>query len=68
MVLKGKRVKKQVTATSETTVFVYSSGKLVAEYSNATPPATPQVSYTTTDHLQDDIFAKGNCHELQLVG
>ena len=59
MVLKGKRVKKEVIATGETTVFVYSSGKLVAEYSNATPPATTQVSYTTTDHLHDDSFAKG---------
>ncbi|MBX7062355.1 MAG: hypothetical protein K1X52_11910 [Pyrinomonadaceae bacterium] len=47
----GKRVKKEVTATGETTVFVYSSGKLVAEYSTAPPPASPQVSYTTTDHL-----------------
>ncbi len=33
MVLKGERVKKEVIATGETTVFVYSSGKLVAEYS-----------------------------------
>ena len=45
----GARVKK-VTNT-ETTIFVYSSGNLVAEYSTATPPATPTVNYTTSDHL-----------------
>jgi len=45
----GKRVKK-ITDT-ETTVFVYSSGKLVAEYSTALPSASPEISYTTTDHL-----------------
>ena len=47
----GKRVKKVVPTTGETTVFVYSSGKLVAEYSTVAPPANPSVSYTTTDHL-----------------
>jgi hypothetical protein len=35
---------------AEETVFVYSSGKLVAEYSNQ-PSQTPTVAYTTTDHL-----------------
>jgi len=46
----GRRVKK-VTDT-EATIFIYDAGgKLVAEYSTAAPPATPQVSYTTTDHL-----------------
>jgi len=45
----GKRVKK-ITDT-ETTVFVYSGGKLVAEYSTALPSASPEISYTTTDHL-----------------
>lgn len=46
----GKRIKK-VTDT-ETTVFVYSAGKLVAEYStNITPPESAKISYTTTDHL-----------------
>ena len=45
----GKRVKK--ISDLETTIFVYSSGKLVAEYSTATPPATPTVNYTTSDHL-----------------
>ena len=46
----GKRVKK-VTQT-ETTVFVYSAGKLVAEYStNVEPPSTAKIAYTTTDHL-----------------
>ncbi len=44
----GRRVKK-VTDT-ETTVFVHSGGKLIAEYSTATSQ-TPSVSYTTTDHL-----------------
>lgn len=44
----GKRVKK-VTAT-ETTVFVYSGGKLVAEYSTQISQ-NPTISYTTTDHL-----------------
>ncbi len=45
----GKRVKK-VTQT-ETTVYVHSGGKLVAEYTNATPPPNPTVSYTATDLL-----------------
>ncbi|MGE3467404.1 MAG: RHS repeat domain-containing protein, partial [Pyrinomonadaceae bacterium] len=46
----GKRVKK-ITET-ETTVFVYSAGKLVAEYStNVAPPAEAKTAYTTTDHL-----------------
>ncbi|MGD9560793.1 MAG: RHS repeat domain-containing protein [Pyrinomonadaceae bacterium] len=33
-----------------TTVFVYSSGKLIAEYSTQLSQ-TPTISYTTTDHL-----------------
>jgi hypothetical protein len=45
----GKRVKK-VTDT-ETTVFVYSAGKLIAEYSTASPTPDPSINYTTTDHL-----------------
>ncbi|MCZ2390837.1 MAG: hypothetical protein LC113_07135 [Acidobacteria bacterium] len=40
-----------MTATGEITVFIYSSGKLAAEYSTSAPVADPQVSYTTTDHL-----------------
>lgn len=44
----GKRVKK--VTDDETTVFVYSSGKLVAEYSTQLSQ-TPTVVYTTTDHL-----------------
>ena len=46
----GKRIKK-VTNTENTT-FVYSSGKLVAEYlvTNATP-TTPTTQYTATDML-----------------
>jgi len=44
----GKRVKKITNA--ETTIFVYSSGKLVAEYSTQTS-TSPSISYTTTDHL-----------------
>jgi YD repeat-containing protein len=58
----GKRVKKKNEITGETTIFVYSSGKLVAEYSTVTPPANPTVNYTTTDHLGSpriDIDANG---------
>lgn len=44
----GKRIKK--STNSETTVFVYSSGKLVAEYSTQVSQS-PSVAYTTTDHL-----------------
>jgi len=44
----GRRVKK--ITDSETTIFVYSAGKLIAEYSTQLS-ATPTVSYTTTDHL-----------------
>ena len=45
----GKRIKK-VSAT-ETTVFVYSAGKLIAEYSTATPSSNPTTSWTVTDQL-----------------
>jgi RHS repeat-associated protein len=45
----GKRVKK-VTNT-ETTIFVYSGGKEIAEYSTLAPPAIPTTNYTTTDTL-----------------
>lgn len=45
----GKRVKK--ITNDETTIFVYSAGKLAAEYSTGTPPQNPTISYTTTDHL-----------------
>jgi hypothetical protein len=44
----GKRVKK--VTNSETTIFVYSSGKLIAEYSTQLSQ-NPTTSYTTTDHL-----------------
>ena len=44
----GRRVKK-VTDT-ETTVFVYSLGRVVAEYSTQLS-STPAVHYTTSDHL-----------------
>ncbi len=44
----GKRVKKVVG--DETTVFVYSGGKLVAEYSTDVP-AQGNTNYLTTDHL-----------------
>jgi RHS repeat-associated protein len=53
----GKRVKKKVydpnnsNIVTEETVFVYSSGKLIAEYSTAPPPQNPTVSYTATDQL-----------------
>ena len=47
----GKRVKKVVPATGETTIFIYdASGKMVAEYSTVTNN-NPQVSYLTSDHL-----------------
>lgn len=46
----GARVKKVVG--NEVTIFVYdAAGKLVAEYSTATPPANPTISYLTTDTL-----------------
>ncbi len=44
----GKRVKK--VTNQETTVFVYSSGKLIAEYSTQMSQ-TPQTKYLTEDHL-----------------
>ncbi|MEP6847324.1 MAG: polymorphic toxin type 10 domain-containing protein, partial [Acidobacteriota bacterium] len=44
----GKRVKK--VTDQETTVFVYSSGKLIAEYSTQVS-SQPHTDYTTTDHL-----------------
>ncbi|MBV6496997.1 MAG: hypothetical protein DYH05_08735 [Acidobacteria bacterium ACB1] len=49
----GKRIKKFVPSTGETTVFAYdASGKMVAEYStNVEPVATAKVNYLTTDHL-----------------
>ncbi len=47
----GRRVKKYVPSTGETTVFVYdASGKLVAEYSTNIS-ATPRVQYQTLDNL-----------------
>jgi RHS repeat-associated protein len=52
----GKRVKKKVYEldginVKEETVFVYSAGKLVAEYSTKPPPTNPTTSYTATDQL-----------------
>ncbi|MGB7070287.1 MAG: RHS repeat-associated core domain-containing protein, partial [Pyrinomonadaceae bacterium] len=49
----GKRIKKVVPSTGETTVFVYdAAGKLVAEYSTIVEPVeTARVSYLTSDHL-----------------
>ena len=49
----AKRVKKQIISSgvvTEETVFVYSAGKLVAEYSTNLSQQ-PSMSYTTTDHL-----------------
>jgi RHS repeat-associated protein len=43
----GKRVKK--VTDFETTIFIYSNGKLAAEYSTVTPPASPTINYTMTD-------------------
>ncbi len=49
----GKRVKKFVPGTGETTIFVYdASGKLIEEYSTqVAAPQDAQVAYLTTDHL-----------------
>lgn len=47
----GKRVKEVITATGETTIFVYSAGKLIGEYSTASLPPVGKINYTTTDHL-----------------
>ncbi|HEX8267285.1 MAG TPA: RHS repeat-associated core domain-containing protein [Pyrinomonadaceae bacterium] len=48
----GQRVKKVVSSTGETTIFVYDvSGKLVAEYSTVVETANPKVGYLTNDHL-----------------
>jgi len=49
----GKRVKKYVPSTGETTIFVYdASGKMVAEYSTVVAtPTEAKVSYLTNDHL-----------------
>ena len=50
----GRRVKKKIYAAgvvSEETVFVYSNGKLIAEYSTAAPAQYPTTSYTVTDQL-----------------
>jgi RHS repeat-associated protein len=49
----GKRIKKFVPSTSETTIFVYDAGgKMVAEYSTVTASQTEaKISYLTNDHL-----------------
>jgi len=49
----GKRVKKYVPATGETTVFVYdAAGKPIAEYSTIVAPvSTARVNYLATDYL-----------------
>jgi RHS repeat-associated protein len=49
----GKRIKKYVPETGETTIFVYdASGKMVAEYSSVvTQQSAAKVSYLTNDHL-----------------
>lgn len=49
----GKRVKKVVPATGETTIFVYDSGgNLVAEYSTVLASTNDaKVNYLTSDHL-----------------
>lgn len=49
----GKRVKKYVPSTGETTIFVYNaSGKLVAEYSTViASQQEAKVGYLTNDHL-----------------
>jgi RHS repeat-associated protein len=52
----GNRVRKVVYNTDgvtikEETLFVYSAGKFVEEYSTKTPPTNPTTSYTATDQL-----------------
>jgi RHS repeat-associated protein len=49
----GKRVKKYVPSTGETTIFLYDAiGKLVAEYSTVvTPEPAAKVQYLTNDNL-----------------
>ena len=51
----GKRIKKKTFhengVLKETTVFVYSGGKLIAEYSTTPPPAQGKTKYLTEDHL-----------------
>ncbi|MBK8150806.1 MAG: RHS repeat protein [Acidobacteria bacterium] len=51
----GQRVKKRTYDANgylkDSTVFVYSAGKLVAEYSTAAPPENPTTRYTATDML-----------------
>jgi RHS repeat-associated protein len=49
----GKRVKKYVPATGETTIFVYdAAGKLIGEYSTIVENSTnAKVNYLTSDHL-----------------
>jgi len=49
----GKRIKKVVPSTGETTIFVYdAAGKLVAEYSTVIASASEaKTSYLTNDHL-----------------
>lgn len=49
----GKRVKKYVPGTGETTIFVYdAAGKQIAEYSTVVADtSTAKVAYLTADHL-----------------
>lgn len=48
----GKRVKKYVPSTGETTIFVYDApGKMVAEYSIEVATTLAKVSYLTSGHL-----------------
>ncbi|MEP6848309.1 MAG: hypothetical protein ABI999_05585 [Acidobacteriota bacterium] len=47
---RAKRQSVKKVTDQETTVFVYSSGKLIAEYSTQVS-SQPHTNYTTTDHL-----------------
>ena len=49
----GKRIKKYVPGTGETTIFVYdAAGKTIAEYSTVVAPTSQaKISYLTNDHL-----------------
>jgi RHS repeat-associated protein len=69
----GKRIKKYVPSTGETTVFVYdAAGKLVAEYSTIVASTNDaKVAYLTNDHLgsprintdlDGDVIARHDYH------
>jgi YD repeat-containing protein len=62
----GKRVKKHVPSTGETTIFMYDdSDRLVAEYSTAAETAAiAKTSYLTIDHLGSPRVVMGERGEV----